>query len=593
MKNKSLISAISVALLLFVLLSAFVSCSDKGGEDITTGTPETTTDPNVIDGISFSPLSEPVVLYNGKDSVYTFVRPESAPDDVVSIFQRITRDFRDSHGINLACNTDWVKPGTDTSVTVEVLVGNNDRDETRAVMKLLGRNDYAIVATGNKIVIAAHTAYKLSEAVEAFLKGLTVENSENGKTVLFSQNVLSRGAESTPLLIPDNEALAAYTIVYPEGSSNILSAANKLALQIKRAYGVELQVVSDSTSRKGPEIVVGDCSRAVAKALDGTVSAMQSIIKADPESRDLVIYAKSDAGTVNAVENFLTGYINKYYSNVIQLDENALIKGAAYTMDDKAELTEGADIRIMSFNLLCELWNDKPPIEGRDERAMAIFSYYAPDVVGIQEVSDNWYKALDKIMAGEYAFTDRKTERGETNFSTLIYNTSKVKLLDHGTKVYSQGNSPKLRLVTWGVFEKLDTGKQFIVVSTHWDLGSNPQFQEVHSNEMAAFCNQLIDKYGLPLITTGDYNSRESTSYIKNFLEKTGFIDSKYTATVVKKACKTYHDLGVAVSTSDAECIDHIFGSKGVEFLFYNVETSKTATDTSDHNPIYADIKLK
>ncbi|MCQ2427258.1 MAG: endonuclease/exonuclease/phosphatase family protein [Clostridia bacterium] len=262
-------------------------------------------------------------------------------------------------------------------------------------------------------------------------------------------------------------------------------------------------------------------------------------------------------------------------------------------MDADSALAEGAEIRIMSFNLLCELWNDKPPIEGRDTRAMAIFTYYAPDVVGIQEVSDKWYSALDNCFGGLYAFTDRKTERNATNFSTLIYNTEKVKLLDHGTQVFSKGNDPRLRLVTYGVFEKLDSGKRFIVVTTHWDLGSNPQYQQVHSDEMADICLSLGKKYNLPVITTGDYNSKESSSYITNFLAKTGYIDSKYTAAEVKHDCKTYPDLGVHVSTAKAECIDHIFASPDVEFLFYNVEVSDVATDTSDHNPIYADLRLK
>ena len=59
------------------------------------------------------------------------------------------------------------------------LVGNTNRPETLEVMNSIGYDDYAIRVVGNKIVITAHVADRLYEAVEYFcanaLKGETVE----------------------------------------------------------------------------------------------------------------------------------------------------------------------------------------------------------------------------------------------------------------------------------------------------------------------------------------------------------------------------------------------------------------------------------
>ena len=43
--------------------------------------------------------------------------------------------------------------------------------------------------------------------------------------------------------------------------------------------------------------------------------------------------------------------------------------------EETAELAEGADIRVMSYNILHPDWNDKIPIKGRDEKVMNILKY--------------------------------------------------------------------------------------------------------------------------------------------------------------------------------------------------------------------------
>lgn len=247
--------------------------------------------------------------------------------------------------------------------------------------------------------------------------------------------------------------------------------------------------------------------------------------------------------------------------------------------EEKYPLTEGSNIRIMSFNLLCELWNDKVPVEGRDKDFNKLLKIYEPDVVGIQEVSDMWYQSLDKYLGNRYAVTDRKNGNGETNFSTLIYNTKKVKLIEHDTKIYSAGNDPRLRLVSWGLFEKNDTKERFIVTSTHWDIGSNENMITIQAAEMAIFVEELIGKYDVPVICTGDFNRRSTSKQFSSFMDYTKFIDSNKAEIVTEQDAK-------------AQTIDHIVASDNVSFKYFVILRDELASGISDHKPLFADLGL-
>lgn len=591
---KKMIKTASAALLAAAMLLSLAACAGGGKGDVTTAS-DTLPETVAIPAGFFDGPAEPVILCGKSEVRYKIIRPENTTDEVIDLMRRVSAAVGDGTGnTSLRVFDDWIKPGEDPSEYNEILLGYTSRQETAEVMALIGIDDYAVVTVGSKLVIAAHTPERLTDAVDRFCSDLVFEEIGGETCAVWKKDVYFAGEGSEPMLVPDSGTLAGYRIVYPAGSSTLKTAAETLAKAVKRHLKAELEVITDSKPRAGHEIVIGKAARDIVKKNTSSLGGADTLIAADPGTGDLLIAAGSDQFATYAVDEFISRFINGYYSPVLLVPASFSEKKSAYKTDDKAELAEGADIRIMSFNLLCELWDDKVPIEeiGRHDSVMAILSYYAPDVVGLQEMSDKWYTALDKKFGSWYAFTDRKNEKGQTNFSTLAYNTEKVKLIEHGTQIFSQGNNTKLRLATWGLFERIADGRRFVVMTTHWDLGRNPQYQEIHSNEMAEIAVSLKNRFNLPVITTGDYNANESTVYIKNFLSKTGFHEAKYTADEIKLACKTYHTIGVSVSTAPADSIDHIFGSPDAKFLFYTVVVSQLAIDSSDHCPIYADVKL-
>ncbi len=582
---------IALILVLLLVLPIIAACGDDSIlTDTTTPEGETTTAEVIDEDI------EPIVIAEGKESYYEVVRPDNNNEQLITLLQNTAQIFQQKSGIHFKVAVDWAMPGTDTSGTKEILIGYTCRDESKQVMDSIGYDDFAIRAVENKIVIAAHNKKRLAEAVTYFLNNLIeIKEGDDGTvSVIYTANYHMKSGKE--YVISNENPLSGYSIVCNKNDSTSLKAAEKLVSEIKRYADIELPLKNVNDPETECEIIVGNIDREAAKTLfnDNSVSKLDYVIGS--VGKKIVIGSASGFMTDICIESFCTTYLDDDYSYTFNVLLNGKEVNSSYRFTEDATLAEGADIRVMSYNILSEEWAEEAKVlDGRDTASVATIMYFAPDVVGLQEVSANWYKRIDNLFGDKYKIVDRQNTKKQTNYSPLAYNTEKVKVIEHGVKEYSVGNSTKLRLMSWALFEKLDSGKRFIVINTHWDLTTNDDkgYRTAHSKEMAAYALELEKKYDAPIITTGDYNSNESSSMYKNFVNTTGFHEAKYTAKVINLACKTYHNLGTSVSTAPAESIDHIFGSSKVEFLYFDVLVNKIVTNASDHNPIYADIKLK
>lgn len=589
-KMKILLACLILSALILPLVSCTVNDNDPSKTDSNSASGTTGT------GEAPDPEFRKVKLSDKKKTYYPLIRPDVKDEGIVDLLSGTSEQLRDMSGNRYEVGNDWVMAGTDTSEITEMLLGNTAREESKEVLSSLNNDGYAIKVVGNKIVIAAHRQDNLRAAVNYMLNNLIEVKEEDGDKVLYlTGEYVSDGSEK-PFFGADNP-LDGYKIVCDTDSAELNTAAKTLAEAARKTFGITLPVVGKTAEESECEIVIGAGSRSALDEKYGKLSDDDYSIVADGKKLYVV------CGRSNMTSAVVNVFVQKYaasavYSNRplitsgISVCESLVAYADGYNFADSTERAEGTDARVMSFNILCELWDEKIPVAGRDLTVTAVIHRYAPDVIGMQEVSDNWYKAFDNLFFGKYEFTDRKNSAGQTNFSTLAYNTETVTLKDHGVVNYSVGNSTQLRLVTWGLFEKKDTGKQFIVMSTHWDLTKNPQWQKVHSEEMAELALSLKAKYNVPVITTGDYNVREEDEYIKNFVSKTGFSEAKFAANVINRAGTSTHAVGKPRGTG-AQSIDHIFGSSDAEFLYFNTLVDQAVLDASDHLPIYADIKFK
>lgn len=535
----------------------------------------------------------PVVLSSGGKSTYSIVHRSSCTDDTLASFRRVVRYLNTELGSGMAVADDWLMPGTDAASLNEILIGSADRDECREVYEDTPPDGYLIRRVGNKIVIAAHNDKRLDEAVSAFMS-MTKKDNENGDVVLDAFTEVRDG--SAVALFGKNNPLAEQRIVYRDGCSD--KAAKLLASKIKSAYGVELPIVTDSEAPTDKEIVIGMTDRSLPGDTTGMKGAYAKIgYRLFVRNGKLFILGGDDSDDVNyeAVTRFCEKYITPKLSPVLAVTPELSEDGLG-GMDVPAELADGANARIMSFNILSEEWDSAAVMKGRDYPVAATILNYSPDVAGIQEVSATWYSRLQSLIGSEYEFVGKTIPSGNYNYTALAYNKNKVRLIDSGMTVYSVGNSPRLRLLNWGVFESKASGSRFIVCNTHYDAnhtGDHTPIRVKQATEMAEIVNGLVEKYKVPVFCCGDYNCTEESEPFGTFMKLTGFKDPKFTAAKIDNPIKTYHKLGEAVSRENNLGIDHIACSPDAEVLYYNTLCGKFWLPISDHFPIYIDVNLK
>ena len=258
----------------------------------------------------------------------------------------------------------------------------------------------------------------------------------------------------------------------------------------------------------------------------------------------------------------------------------------AYTGSSSQTLTDGADIRVMSYNVLVDQdtdnggykWNQDPtPIEGgRGPLAQAMIEYYKPDVIALQEFSGNWYTYFQNHMP-DYAFGEMESKDSQNNgrlYTCVAYNKNTLRLLD--TELYrmtkSRWGTQGMRYVNVCFFEVIATGKKFIAASTHTDAGALDKdgYQRPYQvKEIADYLVKLTEKYQAPVICSGDYNcsSGESVSY--NHMTDAGLVDA-----------------------TKGRNIDHIFYNSKASHLYETTVNDADVSAASDHMPVFADVAL-
>lgn len=256
-----------------------------------------------------------------------------------------------------------------------------------------------------------------------------------------------------------------------------------------------------------------------------------------------------------------------------------------------------ADVRVMSSNLLVhyESWGGLPA-KPRAKQYAEILNRYKPDVVGIQELCDEWFCCVNNNLPDGYKMLFPLTTGAFVRMTAMIYNADTLDVMDSGNFAYKEKDNPRLRRVVWAVFEVKATGKQFAVTNTHFDLLREGREEELtavmHSqaDELLAFVNSIADEYSCPVISVGDFNTMEDTAFTKpvdipeiyNKLAQ-NLTDSKFSCE--NKICGTEQDW-------DYPSYDHIFIKGNAQAKTFALMSYSYLADMSDHYPIFADIKL-
>ena len=568
-------------LILALAITALAGCKGSNTNEDTSGR-------LTEDGVAL--LESPVVIAESDHAHFKVVRPDFIDDTMATCVSELRNP---ANGFSLSFEI--AKADKNGNSDGEILIGNTCRDESKTEMEKIGYDDYSITLVNNKIVVAAHTPERLLEAVKLLKERLL--QVKDGRLVYVGDYTYR---SSAPLMIDKGESIADYKIVC--GHDDLYMTAYNIQQYIKNKYGATLDIIFDTAAKSGKEIVLGDANREIA-ALTDTLIYGEGIIAV--KNKDLLISAKDFISITKTVELFEKNYMSGTYTDGFNFKADLMIKGDVLSdrFKDPSALAKDTDIRVMSFNVLCELYNDKPAIAGRDEGVASTIINYLPDVVGLQEMSPNWHIALSDMLDGSPYKTICKKNNlssgvySNINFTPLLYNSDTVELIDSGIREYSVASKEFAYVITWGYFRHKPSGKNFAVANTHLDLRNQTEpYLTNRATQAAEFATCVKDLkliYNCPVITTGDYNTTESEDGYKTIINNGGLSEAKYTAEKINRACNTYHNLGSTVSTAKGNSYDHIFGNDLVEFKYFNTLVDKLVLNSSDHCPIYADIKFK
>lgn len=252
---------------------------------------------------------------------------------------------------------------------------------------------------------------------------------------------------------------------------------------------------------------------------------------------------------------------------------------SAYNGKSNPNRAEGSNLRVMTYNVWADPgeggfpnWNT-PAIGTRPNGAIACIKYYAPDVVGLQECSLNWYKALRPGLP-DYGFVNSEDE-GKADYmcTGMMYNKKTVELISSEIIGYNESRwgRQRMRYINTGLFKIKATGEKFVFISTHFDAGDVSDAGRHRPAQAIQLGEQIKDfkaKYGCPIISVGDYNSQLNDTPLKSVMSRGG------------------------MSAATSGGIDHILFTAGVTKKYTAVVTDEDVANSSDHKPVFADLAV-
>ena len=248
--------------------------------------------------------------------------------------------------------------------------------------------------------------------------------------------------------------------------------------------------------------------------------------------------------------------------------------------------TEGTDLRVMSYNILANVWGaGKMQIQYRMPLVAEIIKKAEPDFAGLQEVDT--YTMLKKCLHPYKFITEPR------NMCAIIYDTRKYREVK--SDVWSLLNKPSgIRCLVWCLFEEISTGKQIIITNTHWQLSQKQRLRDAEI--MAKYIANLQKMFpGVPIVCTGDFNTNVSRPDLQLFLKESGLKDAVETATVCenKTVGSYFNPKFLKKPETGKQHIDHIITTSDLIPLSAKLLAGEIIYEASDHMPIIADFKQK
>lgn len=418
----------------------------------------------------------------------------------------------------------------------------------------------------------------------------------------------------TGLTVIAADGSTSFKVIRDENANNVIvELAVDLFNTLNDTYNAKVGLSDDwvrKTDEDGTvttedyEILVGDTNRkesVLAKEQLGDNDYIICVM-----GNKVVIQGKSVFSVKYAVEQFVAKYVTKA-GEVLVMDPNEVIAGMGSSQG--ISLTEGADLRVMTFNVLGSGQEPKKRYPYIQETILT----YMPDVVGFQECNADQHANVINKLKDNYTLALRTHADGTLNYTPIIYLTDKYTQVDAGIEwLDSRYTGTNTKSISWVVLKSKETGKTFAVVNMHaavistdykgfetmpaaerntlvneWRVDNVRQMLEVRDNIQA--------KHGtIAVMFTGDFNfNSDSAAY--SATKKAGLTEAEVSATGKKTTGYASYSGTAGKAPGSGKTIDHIFYDPDeVTALRHHIARDEVYEySASDHCAVWADVMIK
>lgn len=276
-----------------------------------------------------------------------------------------------------------------------------------------------------------------------------------------------------------------------------------------------------------------------------------------------------------------------------------LLVAASLTLPAAAQ-DRAARFSAMTYNIRLDLASDGPNAwPHREKPLIALVAYYAPDLIGMQEVLHHQKQAIEAGLPG-YTFVGVARDDGKQagEYSPLGFRADRYTLLASGTfwlsptpDVPGKGwDAAFPRIVTWARLRDRQGGRTLLVLNTHFDhVGPVAKLESARQMTRWIAANR---RRGEPVVAMGDFNSPLNSPPHVAMLESGLLRD-----TLAITRTPHFGPLGTfnafRIDQAPASPIDHIFVTPDIAVLRHATLTQHDGGRLpSDHYPVLADLCL-
>ena len=186
-------------------------------------------------------------------------------------------------------------------------------------------------------------------------------------------------------------------------------------------------------------------------------------------------------------------------------------------------------IKIMTFNVRTSdgedginNWNS-----GRKERALQLIQRYQPDILGVQEATNNPLRGnqvddLKHLQAYTWYGVGRNADKNSGEYEGIMFLTSRFNLVEAGEfwlshtphtpgGTFADARDRDPRMATWVILHDILTNKQIFVLNQHWSYLTDTQREST-----LLVREQLVklnpDFNHIPIVIMGDFNMSDQPS---------------------------------------------------------------------------------